>query len=265
MLFNSIAGFEEIRAEEKSKRVGQVFSSVASSYDTMNDLMSGGLHRLWKDRLVTRLQPFAGMQHLDVAGGTGDVAFRVLGAMGEEQAREQEDSDAPNPVPLGQVHVCDINPDMLQAGQRKALQQHIGEGGGLSWVVGDAEQLPFQDNSMDAYTIAFGIRNVTNIDAALDEAFRVLKKGGAFHCLEFSQLALPGLRELYDAYSFRVIPQIGRVVANDEASYQYLVESIRRFPDQKTFASLIREAQFSGVSYENLSGGICAIHSGFKI
>ncbi|BDA46409.1 2-methoxy-6-polyprenyl-1,4-benzoquinol methylase, mitochondrial [Coccomyxa sp. Obi] len=215
--------------------------------------------------LVTRLQPFAGMRHLDVAGGTGDVAFRVLREMREDQIRQQEESNSPSLVQLGQVHVCDINPDMLQAGQRKAQKQRLGEEGGLSWVVGDAEQLPFQDGSMDAYTIAFGIRNVTNIDAALAEAFRVLKKGGAFHCLEFSQLALPGLRELYDAYSFKVIPQIGRIVANDEGSYQYLVESIRRFPDQKTFAALIRDAKFSGVSFENLSGGICAIHSGFKL
>ncbi|CAL5227543.1 g10532 [Coccomyxa viridis] len=257
-------GYEEVREEEKAERVGHVFSSVAPSYDIMNDLMSAGLHRLWKDRLVAAVQPYAGMQHLDVAGGTGDVAFRVLRAMQSSQAQQQETSSSPEQIALGHVHLCDINPGMLQEGFRKAQETGLGKSGALHWVTGDAEQLPFQDASIDAYTIAFGIRNVTHIDAALDEAFRVLRKGGAFHCLEFSQLALPGLQELYDAYSFNVIPQIGRVVANDEASYQYLVESIRRFPDQQTFASLVRMAGFKNVTYKNLTGGVCAIHSGFK-
>ncbi|KAK9838269.1 hypothetical protein WJX81_001078 [Elliptochloris bilobata] len=263
-------GFREVGEEDKARLVGDVFSSVAPSYDLMNDLMSVGLHRLWKDRLVAKLQPFAGMHHMDVAGGTGDVAFRVLRDMAADAARDPTSDAGAAPAQdgagewrAGGVTVCDINPAMLEEGRRRAASG--GHEAGLRWVVGDAEQLPLPARSVDGYTIAFGIRNVTRIDAALAEAFRVLKPGGQFLCLEFSQLVLPGLRELYDAYSFNVIPQIGRVVARDEASYQYLVESIRRFPPQDDFAEQVRCAGFAGVAYENLSGGVCAIHSGFKL
>ncbi|KAK9813099.1 hypothetical protein WJX72_009000 [[Myrmecia] bisecta] len=256
-------GFKEVAAEEKVGLVGEVFRSVAPSYDIMNDLMSAGLHRLWKDRLVSKLCPFAGMQHLDVAGGTGDIAFRVLEAIRRAETDVQQQSGEPHPSP-GVVTVCDINPAMLEEGKKKAIAAKY-DLQGLRWQEGNAEALPFQDHSMDGYTIAFGIRNVTHIDKALQEAHRVLRPGGRFLCLEFSQVVLPGLRELYDLYSMNVIPKIGRVVANDEASYQYLVESIRRFPDQDTFAGMVEDAGLQQVEYENLSGGIVAIHSGFKL
>ncbi|KAG2496051.1 hypothetical protein HYH03_005970 [Edaphochlamys debaryana] len=305
-------GFKQVPRDAKQSLVGQVFSSVASSYDVMNDLMSGGMHRLWKDRLVEALRPFPGQEHLDVAGGTGDVAFRVLRAVRAAEVEERmaaaragrtsaggrprppADAAGPGPgsaaaagatpraegaagasrpgaaaaSPLvpGRVVVCDINPDMLREGKQKAAAtSDLAGDAGLSFVEGNAEQLPFDDTSFDSYTIAFGIRNVTDRPAALREALRVLKPGGRFLCLEFSQVTQPGLRELYDAYSFAVIPRIGHIVANDAASYQYLVESIRKFPDQEAFARLIEDAGFRAVTYENMSGGIVALHSGFKL
>ena len=214
-------------------------------------------------RFVRELKPFAGMQHLDVAGGTGDIAFRILDNITQQEAEQQHQDDA-STTPAGSVVVCDINPDMLAEGRKKAQAAEY-DAQALEFVEGNAEQLPFQDHSFDAYTIAFGIRNVTDIPAALQEAHRVLKVGGRFMCLEFSQVTMPGLRQVYDAYSFNIIPEIGRAVANDRASYQYLVESIRRFLDQETFASMIRQAGFQNVQYDNLQGGIVAIHSGFKL
>ncbi|KXZ41514.1 hypothetical protein GPECTOR_421g282 [Gonium pectorale] len=314
MALRSSTGFRQVPRDAKTGLVGQVFSSVASSYDVMNDLMSGGLHRLWKDRLVESLRPFPGQQHLDVAGGTGDVAFRVLRAVraaevqerlaaaaagrnsaggrgrppaapassaaaaepsGREAAQQsQQQQQQPGPssagvagslVP-GRVTVCDINPDMLRVGQQKAAAaSDLAGDSGLSFVEGNAESLPFEDASFDSYTIAFGIRNVTDRPAALREALRVLKPGGRFMCMEFSTVTQPGLRELYDAYSFAVIPRIGGLVAGDAGSYQYLVESIRQFPDQETFARMIEDAGFRAVTYENLTAGVVAIHSGFKL
>ena len=203
------------------------------------------------------------MQHLDVAGGTGDVAFRVLDQIIQLED-EQQQQDMSSVTPAGTVVVCDINPEMLSEGRKKAQAARY-DSHGLNFVEGNAESLPFPDHAYDAYTIAFGIRNVTDINAALREAHRVLKVGGRFLCLEFSHVTLPGLKQIYDAYSFNVIPEIGRAVANDKASYEYLVESIRKFPDQDSFASMIRAAGFSSVQYENLQGGIVAIHSGFKL
>lgn len=255
-------GYQEVPIQQKRGLVGQVFSSVAPSYDVMNDLMSAGLHRLWKDRLVSKLSPWPGMRHLDVAGGTGDVAFRVLRAIRAAEARAPSGASA-HP---GEVTVFDINAEMLKEGQRRADAFGLGgPAGGLHWVQGDAEELPFEDGSMDSYTVAFGIRNVTHRDSALAEAYRVLRPGGRFMCLEFSHVTVPGLREFYDAYSFNVIPQVGRLVAGDAASYQYLVESIRKFPDQEAFADMIHAAGFSSVGYENLTAGIVALHSGFKL
>ncbi|GAX73039.1 hypothetical protein CEUSTIGMA_g491.t1 [Chlamydomonas eustigma] len=266
-------GFKEVPWDEKQTLVGQVFSSVASSYDIMNDLMSGGLHRLWKDRLVETLRPFPGMKHLDVAGGTGDVAFRVLRALRQVElsaksrpSMQSSTSSSTQLVP-GSVVVCDINPSMLEEGKKKAEKEHdLKSDPGLSFEESNAENLQqFSDASFDSYTIAFGIRNVSDRAAALREAHRVLKPGGRFLCLEFSQVKQRGLKELYDMYSFNVIPRIGGIVANDSASYQYLVESIRTFPDQETFAQMMEEAGFKAVTFENHLSGIVAIHSGFKL
>ncbi|MEW5317542.1 MAG: hypothetical protein WDW38_008830 [Sanguina aurantia] len=355
-------GFKSVPRGTKESLVAQVFSNVASSYDVMNDLMSGGMHRHWKDSLVEKLRPFPGMQHLDVAGGTGDVAMRVLRAIrasellqpqgptpsssrpagshtgasstnssgtgtgtstssssrassqpSQQQSHNSPASDSthaqsgsqgspaagagssaassseaeaaaaaadgpeqtaassgrvPHPKQQpsrGAVTVFDINAEMLQAGQKRVAGTDLAGDEGLSWVLGNAEHLPFPDQTFDSYTIAFGIRNVTNRDAALKEALRVLKKGGRFLCLEFSTVHTPFLRELYDVYSFNVIPKVGGLVANDEESYRYLVESIRKFPDQDTFADMIEDAGFKRVSYESIMGGIVAMHSGFKL
>ena len=232
---------------EKARRVREVFARVARRYDLMNDLMSAGIHRLWKEALIDWLYPRPGMHLLDLAGGTGDVAFRLL---------QRLDGAA-------RVTLCDINPDMLGVGRDRALDR--GWFAEIDWVAGDAEALPFPDRRFDAVTIAFGIRNVTRIDRALAEIRRVLRPGGRFLCLEFSRVVVPLLDRLYDAYSFSVVPFLGRVVAEDEESYRYLVESIRRFPDQPTFAELISAAGFANVSWRNLSTGIAAIHSGWRI
>lgn len=236
-------GDEVVTPEEKTRKVGGVFSSVASNYDIMNDLMSGGMHRLWKDRFVAKVQPRAGERILDVAGGTGDIAFRM--------ARRGAD-----------IVVTDINPDMLKVGMERAEKRGLER---LTWQVENAEKLTFEDNSFDAYTIAFGIRNVTNIPAALKEAHRVLKRGGRFYCLEFSTSEWPGFGKAYEIYSENMIPKIGKAVANDEDSYRYLVESIRRFPRMAEFERMIGEAGFSQTKHEPILGGLVAIHSGWKV
>ncbi|XVF34156.1 hypothetical protein REPUB_Repub18cG0034200 [Reevesia pubescens] len=258
-------GFKEVLEEEKSQMVGKVFSNVASNYDLMNDLMSAGLHRLWKDRLVSKLSPFLGMKHLDVAGGTGDVAFRILESVSSIRRRALQDPLNDGLQEETQIYVCDINPNMLNVGKKRAIERGLVEDKSLTWVQGDAEALSFGDNSMDGYTIAFGIRNVTHIEKVLAEAYRVLKRGGRFLCLELSHVEIPVFKELYDLYSFSVIPQLGELVAGDRKSYQYLVESIRRFPPQEKFASMIADVGFQKVEYENLVGGVVAIHSGLKI
>ena len=241
-------GFEAVPLGDKQERVNDVFHSVARRYDLMNDLMSAGLHRAWKDALVTALRPpkRRAFRHLDVAGGTGDVAFRVLDAGG----------------PLTEVTVLDINGEMLAVGRERAGTRYEGR---IDFVEGNAETLPLADASFDGYSIAFGIRNVPRIEAALAEAYRVLRRGGHFLCLEFSHVDVPGLDTLYDAYSFNVIPAMGRVVAGDADSYRYLVESIRRFPSRAAFAHMIEAAGFRRVTCRSMSGGIVAIHSGWKI
>jgi demethylmenaquinone methyltransferase/2-methoxy-6-polyprenyl-1,4-benzoquinol methylase len=242
-------GFRDVPEGEKEGLVREVFSSVARNYDTMNDLMSAGVHRLWKDALVEWLNPQPGQHIVDVAGGTGDITFRILAAA---RAKGGE----------AQVTVCDINPDMLAEGRARAIEagEHT-----IEWICGDAEALPVPDASMDAYTIAFGIRNVTHIAKALAEARRVLKPGGRFLCLEFSRVETPGFDWLYERYSFAVLPRLGEIVAKDEDAYRYLAESIRRFPPQATFAKMIEKAGLSRVKVRNLTGGIAAMHSAWRI
>ncbi|HEX5185225.1 MAG TPA: class I SAM-dependent methyltransferase [Allosphingosinicella sp.] len=235
-------GFEAVSPEEKTARVGRVFSGVARRYDLMNDLMSGGMHRLWKSHFVRRVRPRRGEAILDMAGGTGDIAFRLAGSG-------------------AQVTVADINPEMLAVGRERAEKRGIE---GLAWSEQNAETLSFADSSFDAYTIAFGIRNVTHIDRALAEANRVLKLGGRFFCLEFSTTNWPGFATLYESYSMKIVPKIGRAVARDEESYRYLVESIRRFPPIERFGAMIREAGFGQVRAEPILGGLVAVHSGWK-
>ena len=239
-------GNETIPESEKAGRVHGVFSSVASRYDVMNDVMSVGIHRIWKDAMMDWLAPRSGQRLLDVAGGTGDIAFRFL-----------------TRAPEATAVVCDMTADMLEAGRKRAEAESFGHR--LDWVVGDAMALPFDAGSFDVYTISFGIRNVTRPQDALTEAFRVLKPGGRLMVLEFSQLPNPALQWAYDRYSYNVIPAMGQAIAGDRDSYQYLVESIRRFPDQDTFAGMIRSAGFEQVKYRNLSMGIAALHSGWKI
>lgn len=223
-----------------------VFSNVASKYDVMNDVMSVGIHRLWKDTMMDWLAPRPGQRLLDVAGGTGDISFRFLSRAADSSAV-----------------VLDMTESMLVEGRQRADAGDLADR--LDWVVGDAMQLPFEDNSFDRYTISFGIRNVTRIPDALKEAYRVLKPGGRLMVLEFSQLPNAGMQKLYDLYSFNVIPRMGKLIADDYDSYQYLVESIRKFPDQERFASMIRDGGFENVKYRNLSMGIAALHSGWKI
>ena len=235
-------GDQLVSPEEKTRRVGAVFSSVARRYDLMNDLMSGGMHRLWKDRFVARVKPRAGEDVLDMAGGTGDVAFRM--------ARRG-----------AHVTVADINADMLEVGKQRAEQRGLAN---LAWKVETAEALSFGDGLFDAYTIAFGIRNVTDIPSALKEAHRVLKRGGRFYCMEFSSSDWPGFADIYEAYASRIIPRIGKAVAGDEESYRYLVESIRRFPRPAAFKAMIGAAGFIRASAEPMLGGLVTIHSGWK-
>ncbi|WP_420396185.1 bifunctional demethylmenaquinone methyltransferase/2-methoxy-6-polyprenyl-1,4-benzoquinol methylase UbiE [Nioella sp.] len=239
-------GFQTVAEDEKAGKVHGVFTNVASKYDVMNDVMSVGIHRVWKDAMMDWLAPRDGVKLLDVAGGTGDISFRFL-----------------KRAPGAHATVLDMTESMLIEGQKRAEAESMAEK--LDWIVGDAMALPFEDNSFDVYTISFGIRNVTRIGDALSEAYRVLKPGGRLMVLEFSQLPNEGMQKLYDLYSFNVIPKMGKVIANDADSYQYLVESIRKFPDQEMFASMIREAGFDMVKYRNLSMGIAALHSGWKI
>ncbi len=236
-------GYEDIAPEEKTARVGDVFKSVAGSYDLMNDAMSGGMHRLWKDRFVRRVKPREGETILDMAGGTGDIAFRMVSSGAA-------------------ITVADINPAMLEVGIGRAAKRGID---GLVWTEANAEALVFPDRFFDAYTISLGIRNVTDIPAALREAHRVLRRGGRFYCLEFSTTLWPGFADVYDAYSHRLLPKIGKLLARDEDSYRYLVESIRRFPDMARFEAMIGEAGFVQTSVEPMLGGLVAIHSGWKI
>lgn len=261
-------GYKQVPLQDKQDLVGKVFSNVASSYDVMNDLMSGGMHRLWKDRLVEAAYPFPGMRHIDVAGGTGDVAFRVLPAIRQAEALAQQrprDSAFRN-VPPGSVTVCDINAEMLEVGKGKAIAKGLaGPGSGLEWVQGDAQALPLPSDTFDVYTIAFGIRNVTDRDAALREALRVLRRGGRALVLEFSPQVAPPLQGLYDAYSFTLIPLLGELIARDRDSYQYLVESIRQFPDKDTFSGMMEAAGFKSVTCESMTAGVVALHSGFKL
>ena len=236
-------GYSEVTPAEKTEKVGEVFARVARRYDIMNDAMSAGMHRLWKDRFVDRVKPRAGERILDMAGGTGDIAFRMLkrGAA---------------------ITVSDINPAMLDVGKERAAKKGLE---GLEWSVQNAETLSFADKSFDAYTIAFGIRNVTHIARALAEAHRVLKRGGRFFCLEFSTTLWPGFKDIYDAYSHKIVPKLGKAIADDEDSYRYLIESIRRFPDMERFKGMIAEAGFEQVRAEQILGGLVAIHSGWKI
>jgi demethylmenaquinone methyltransferase / 2-methoxy-6-polyprenyl-1,4-benzoquinol methylase len=236
-------GYEEIPADEKAERVGAVFSSVARKYDVMNDAMSAGMHRVWKDRFVRRVKPQPGEAILDMAGGTGDIAFRMAEAGAE-------------------VTVSDINQDMLDVGIERAMKRGLDT---LVWSRQNAEELSFPDRFFDAYTIAFGIRNVTHIDKALAEAFRVLRYGGRFYCLEFSTTEWPGFKEAYDLYSHRLVPKIGKAIAGDADSYRYLIESIRRFPPMPQFEAMIRKAGFSQTRVEPILGGLVAIHSGWKV
>tara|TARA_R110002124_G_scaffold238361_2_gene403615 strand:- start:828 stop:1571 length:744 start_codon:yes stop_codon:yes gene_type:complete len=239
-------GFREVDETAKAGMVHDVFTNVASKYDVMNDAMSLGIHRIWKDAMMDWLAPRGPQRLLDVAGGTGDIAFRFL-------AR----------APQAQVTVLDMTESMLIAGRKRAEAATLASQ--LDWVVGDAMALPFPDNSFDVYTISFGIRNVTRIPDAIAEAFRVLRPGGRLMVLEFSSIPQPGLQWLYDRYSFNIIPPLGQMIANDRDSYQYLVESIRKFPRQDEFAAMIRQGGFGQVSYRNLSLGIAALHSGWKI
>ena len=262
-------GFQEVEYDQKVKKVAEVFSSVADSYDLMNDAMSLGIHRLWKDDFVKQIGPLKPrkilddkgvvtssepLKCLDVAGGTGDISFRIL---------DKAWQDSPEQLSV-KLTVSDINPDMLEVGKKRAVER--GSFHDLNFKVVNAEDLSdFESDSHDLYTIAFGIRNVTDRKKALNEAYRILRHGGRFMCLEFSEVVVPGFKQIYDNYSFNAIPIMGQMLANDKDSYQYLVESIRKFPKQPEFASMIEEAGFKVVTYQNYTGGIVAVHSGFKI
>ena len=239
-------GFETVHAAEKAGKVQGVFNSVAAKYDVMNDVMSIGIHRIWKEAMMDWLAPRCGQTLIDVAGGTGDVSFKFLNRAGS-----------------GHATVLDLTENMLIEGRKRAEASEMEQS--LDWLVGDAMALPFSDNSFDVYTISFGIRNVTRPEGALSEAFRVLRPGGRLMVLEFSQIPVPLVQKAYDLYSFNIIPAMGKMIANDRDSYQYLVESIRKFPNQETFLNMIRGAGFENVSYRNLSLGIAALHSGWKI
>lgn len=242
-------GFKEVDRDQKSNLVKDIFSNVAKKYDLMNDLMSAGTHRLWKNNMINCIDFFDNIKIIDVAGGTGDIAFRIAKKAQEKNLNYQ-------------IEVVDINPQMLEVGRSRAVDMNLFSH--LNFVENDGENLKFADESFDVFTIAFGIRNFTNIDKGLREAHRVLKKGGKFICLEFSKVEDIFLQKIYDTYSFKIIPKIGEVILKDHDSYQYLVESIRKFPDQKSFTKLIENAGFSRVGYQNLTFGACAIHWGFK-
>lgn len=239
-------GFQDVPENEKAGRVQGVFSSVASKYDVMNDAMSFGIHRIWKDAMMDWLAPRPGQKLLDVAGGTGDISFRFLKRAGR-----------------GDATVLDLTEPMLVEGRKRAEANAMSDS--LDWVVGDAMHLPFENNTFDVYTISFGIRNVTRPQEALNEAFRVLRPGGRLMVLEFSQIPNELMQKVYDLYSFNIIPRLGQAIANDRDSYQYLVESIRQFPDQDTFLGMVRQAGFENAKYRNLSMGIACLHSGWKI
>lgn len=239
-------GFETVPESEKAGRVQGVFGSVASKYDVMNDAMSMGIHRIWKDAMMDWIAPRPGTKLLDVAGGTGDISFRYLKRAGH-----------------GHATVCDLTEPMLVEGRKRAEAAQMADS--LDWVTGDAMALPFPDNTFDTYTISFGIRNVTRPQEALNEAYRVLKPGGRLMVLEFSQIPNDMMQKVYDLYSFNVIPKMGQVIANDADSYQYLVESIRKFPDQETFLNMVKQAGFENAKYRNLTMGIACLHSGWKI
>ncbi|MDD9719689.1 bifunctional demethylmenaquinone methyltransferase/2-methoxy-6-polyprenyl-1,4-benzoquinol methylase UbiE [Sulfitobacter sp. PR48] len=239
-------GAQTVREDDKAGMVRNLFSDVANKYDIMNDVMSMGIHRIWKEAMMDWLAPRAGQRLLDVAGGTGDVSFKFLKRAGQ-----------------GHATVCDLTEGMLVEGRKRAEAEQLADS--LDWVVGDAMNLPFDDNSFDVYTISFGIRNVTRPQEALNEAYRVLRPGGRLMVLEFSQLPNPMMQKAYDLYSFNVIPRMGQVIANDRDSYQYLVESIRNFPDQETFLDMVRAAGFEQARYRNLTMGIAALHSGWKL
>jgi demethylmenaquinone methyltransferase/2-methoxy-6-polyprenyl-1,4-benzoquinol methylase len=239
-------GFETVPEDQKAGRVQGVFDSVASKYDIMNDVMSVGIHRIWKEAMMDWLAPRSGQELLDVAGGTGDISFKFLKRAGS-----------------GHATVLDLTEPMLIEGRKRAEADKMADS--IDWVVGDAMALPFEDNTFDVFTISFGIRNVTRPQDALAEAYRVLKSGGRLVVLEFSHLPNDGMQKLYDLYSFNVIPQMGKMIAGDRDSYQYLVESIRNFPDQETFLAMIRDAGFENAKYRNLTMGVAALHSGWKI
>ncbi|PWE32376.1 bifunctional demethylmenaquinone methyltransferase/2-methoxy-6-polyprenyl-1,4-benzoquinol methylase UbiE [Maritimibacter sp. 55A14] len=239
-------GYQTVPEDQKAGMVQGVFTNVASRYDVMNDAMSFGIHRVWKDAMMDWLAPRNGQKLLDVAGGTGDIAFRFL-----------------KRAPEAHATVLDMTESMLVEGRKRADAEALSDR--LDWIVGDAMALPFADGSFDVYTISFGIRNVTRIPDALAEAFRVLRPGGRLMVLEFSQIPNPGLQWAYDRYSFNVIPRMGQAIAGDRDSYQYLVESIRRFPDQENFAAMIRRAGFENVKFRNLTFGVAALHSGWKL
>ena len=242
-------GFKEVDREQKSGLVKNIFSNVAKKYDLMNDLMSAGTHRLWKNSMIKHIDFFDNIKIIDVAGGTGDIAFRIAKNAQEKNLNYH-------------IEVVDINPQMLEVGRSRAVDMNLFSR--LNFIEGDGEKLNFADESFDIFTIAFGIRNFTNIEKGLQEAYRVLKKGGKFICLEFSKVEDIFLQKIYDTYSFKIIPKIGEVILKDQDSYQYLVESIRKFPDQKSFKKLTENAGFSRVGYQNLTFGACAIHYGFK-
>jgi demethylmenaquinone methyltransferase / 2-methoxy-6-polyprenyl-1,4-benzoquinol methylase len=244
-------GYRDVPADEKAGMVREVFASVAPRYDLMNDLMSAGVHRLWKNTLVDVLNPRPGEKFLDVAGGTGDIAFRIAQRQMERRAERPD------------VTICDVNPAMLVVGRDRAVDRGLLQG--LTWTTGDAEDLPFPDRSFDGYTIAFGLRNVTDIDKALRGAWRVLRPGGRFYCLEFSKVTSAPVARVYDAYSERALPFFGRVVARDAESYRYLHESIRRFPPQRELADRMRRAGFAKVAWRNMTLGVVALHSGWRI
>jgi len=256
-------GYEEVAYGEKETLVRGVFERVAPSYDVMNDLMSAGVHRLWKDYFVSRVGVFAGMTHLDVAGGTGDVAFRVLRALQRAERRAEFDGQVLDASSRGKVIVSDINPAMLREGMKRATTRGLAQDQ-LEWLEGNAERLPVEDESVDVYTIAFGLRNVTDTRAAIADAYRCLKPGGKYMILEFSRVENDALRAVYDFYSFNVIPKLGEIVARDKGSYQYLVESIRKFPPQEQLKTMMQDVGFKHVTFENLTGGMVAIHTGYK-